>query len=121
MQEVNEFGIGMITGDKPKVGVFEGKSKKFVMEDEFSVDAFEKFVKDYTDGKLQPYLKSEDVPESQGNVKVAVAKNFDDLIFNSGKDALIGRLFSLSSYPRLMRTACDIYDSGQRKFTIHAG
>ena len=114
MQEVNEFGIGMITGDKPKVGVFEGKSKKFVMEDEFSVDAFEKFVKDYTDGKLQPYLKSEDVPESQGNVKVAVAKNFDDLIFNSGKDALIGRLFSLSSYPRLMRTACDIYDSGQR-------
>ena len=44
MQEVNEFGIGMITGDKPKVGIFEGKSKKFVMEDEFSVDAFEKFV-----------------------------------------------------------------------------
>merc|ERR1712117_32601 len=28
MQEVNEFGIGMITGDKPMVGVFEGKSKK---------------------------------------------------------------------------------------------
>jgi len=89
MQEVNEFGIGMITGDKPKVGVFEGKSKKFVMEDEFSVDAFEKFVQDYTDGKLEPHLKSEDVPDSQGNVKVAVAKNFDELIFNSGKDALI--------------------------------
>merc|ERR1712241_1622390 len=62
MQEVNEFGIGMITGDKPKVGVFEGKSKKFVMEDE---------------------------SDNQGNVKVAVAKNFDELIFNSGKDALI--------------------------------
>ena len=38
---------------------------------------------------MEPYLKSEDVPETQGNVKVAVAKNFDDLIFNSGKDALI--------------------------------
>merc|ERR1712038_211453 len=89
MQEVNEFGIGMITGDKPKVGIFEGKSKKFVMEDDFSVDALEKFVSDYKDGKLEPFLKSEDVPESQGNVKVAVAKNFDELIFNSGKDALI--------------------------------
>ena len=84
-----------------QVGIFEGKSKKFVMEDEFSVDAFEKFVKDYTEGKLEPYLKSEDVPETQGNVKVAVAKNFDDLIFNSGKDALIGEfccpIFSLGS------------------------
>ena len=95
MQEVNEFGIGMITGDKPKVGVFEGKSKKFVMEDEFSVDAFENFVQDYTDGKLEPHLKSEDVPDSQGNVKVAVAKNFDELIFNSGKDALIGTFSAL--------------------------
>ena len=94
-QETTEFGIGMITGDKPKVGVFEGKSKKFVMEDEFSVDAFEKFVQDYADGKLEAHLKSEDVPESQGNVKVAVAKNFDDLVFNSGKDALIGRLYCL--------------------------
>jgi len=90
MQEVNEFGIGMITGDKPKVGIFEGKSKKFVMEDDFTVDAFEKFVNDYKDGNLEPYLKSEDVPASQDKpVKVAVAKNFDDLIFNSGKDALI--------------------------------
>merc|ERR1711899_543586 len=86
MQEVNEFGIGMITGDKPKVGIFEGKSKKFVMEDDFSVDALEKFVSDYKDGKLEPFLKSEDVPASQDKpVKVAVAKNFDDLIFNSGK------------------------------------
>merc|ERR1712061_513692 len=90
MQEVNGFGIGMITGDKPKVGVFEGKSKKFVMEDDFSVDALEKFVNDDKDGKLEPFLKSEDVPASQDKpVKVAVAKNFDDLIFNSGKDALI--------------------------------
>ena len=51
----------------------------------------------YTDGKLEPHLKSEDVPESQGNVKVTVPKNFDELIFNSGKDALIGRLSSLFS------------------------
>ena len=62
------------------------------MEDDFSVDALEKFVNDYKDGKLEPFLKSEDVPASQDKpVKVAVAKNFDDLIFNSGKDALIGK------------------------------
>ena len=39
----------------------------------FSVEAFEKFVKDFLDGKLKPYLKSEPVPEdNDGPVKVCV-------------------------------------------------
>lgn len=39
---------------------------------------------------LEPYLKSEAVPETNdGPVKIAVAKNFDEIVTNNGKDTLI--------------------------------
>lgn len=39
---------------------------------------------------MEPYLKSEAVPESNdGPVIVAVAKNFDDVVINNDKDTLI--------------------------------
>lgn len=45
---------------------------------------------DFADKKILPYLKSEDVPsDNSAAVKVAVAKNFDELITNNGKDTLI--------------------------------
>lgn len=54
------------------------------------IDNFEAFLKDLEGGKLEPYLKSEPVPtESAGPVTVAVAKNFEDVITNNGKDTLI--------------------------------
>ncbi len=91
MSETSEFGLTMLTGDKPKVGVQVGK-KKYVMSEEFSVENFEKFLKDYEAGKVEAYLKSEDVPASNDKpVKVAVAKNFEELVTNSAKDVLIGK------------------------------
>jgi protein disulfide isomerase family A protein 3 len=60
------------------------------MKDEFSVEVFEQFVKDVQGGKLEPYLKSEPIPEdNSGPVTVAVAKNFDEVVTNNGKDTLI--------------------------------
>lgn len=42
------------------------------------------------EGNLEPYQKSEPIPESNdGPVKVAVAKNFDEVVTNNGKDTLI--------------------------------
>lgn len=42
------------------------------------------------EGKLEPYLKSEALPENNDEaVKVAVAKNFDEVVVNNGKDTLI--------------------------------
>lgn len=47
-------------------------------------------MQDLAEGKLSPYLKSEDVPaDNSGPVKVAVAKNFDEVVTNNGKDTLI--------------------------------
>merc|ERR1711910_270502 len=41
-------------------------------------------------GNLEPYLKSEAVPDNSANaVKVAVAKNFDELVTKSEKDVLV--------------------------------
>ena len=58
----------------------KSEGKKYVMEEDFSVDAFKAFLAKFEKGEVEPYLKSEDVPAEQGDVKVAVAKNFDDLV-----------------------------------------
>jgi len=94
--EVEEFGIdtGKDVGSKdatPHVAARDKDGKKFVMKDKFSVEAFEKFVNDFKGGKLEPFLKSEEPPADQDSldVKVAVAKNFDELVLNSDKDILI--------------------------------
>lgn len=60
------------------------------MKTEFSIENLQAFLNDLDEGSLEAYLKSEPVPESNdGPVKVAVAKNFDDIVTNSGKDTLI--------------------------------
>lgn len=54
------------------------------------IEALEKFVKDLLANKLEPYLKSEPIPDSNDEpVKVAVAKNFNEIVLNNGKDTLI--------------------------------
>ena len=88
--ELNEFGIDYANDAKPTILARDADNKKFIMKDEFSVDNFEKFLKDLEAGNLEPYLKSEPIPEdNSGNVKVAVAKNFDEVVTNNGKDTLI--------------------------------
>jgi protein disulfide-isomerase A1 len=48
------------------------------------------WLNDYKAGKIAKFIKSEAVPEdNSGPVKVLVATNFEELVFNSGKDVLI--------------------------------
>jgi len=57
---------------------------------DFSVETFTNFLKQLSAGELEPFLKSEPIPEHpEGPVVVAVAKNFDDAVINNGKDTLI--------------------------------
>merc|ERR1712062_232468 len=86
--EADEFGLDVMTADKPLVGVKSDKGK-FVMKEAFAMDTFEQFLKDYEAGKVEPHLKSEPIPANDGPVKVAVAKNFEELVTNSKKDVLI--------------------------------
>lgn len=40
-------------------------------------------------GKLKPYIKSEPIPEVNNEpVKVVVADNLEDFVFNSGKNGV---------------------------------
>lgn len=56
----------------------------------FRIENFQKFLNDVKAGNLEPFLKSEPLPDdNSGAVKVAVAKNFDELVTDSGRDALI--------------------------------
>ena len=47
-------------------------------------------MKDYKEGKVAPYLKSEPIPGTNNEpVKVVVANSFDDVVFKSGKNVLL--------------------------------
>lgn len=88
--ELNEFGVDFAKGDKPVVLAYDAGDHKFVMSEEFSIENFAKFLKNLRDGKLTPYVKSEPIPESNdGPVKVAVGKNFQDVVIDNEKDTLI--------------------------------
>lgn len=87
--ELNEYGLDY-TGEKPVVTARNAKGQKFILKEEFGVDALRQFVKDVLAGTLEPFVKSEAVPETQdGPVVVAVGKNFDEVVMDADKDSLI--------------------------------
>ncbi|KAK3864197.1 hypothetical protein Pcinc_030095 [Petrolisthes cinctipes] len=87
--ELNEYGMDFVTGDKPVICAKSTKGLKFVMKDEFSMESLDTFLTQLSGGELEPYLKSEPVPQQDGPVTVAVGKNFDDVVTNSEKDVLM--------------------------------
>jgi len=90
-RELDECGISDKSGSKPVVCGF-ANNKKYKMDAEFSMDSFEAFVNAVMGGEVEPYMKSEPVPEDNDDpakVKVVVAKNFDDIVNNPNKDVLI--------------------------------
>ncbi|KAI3464524.1 hypothetical protein Pfo_021187 [Paulownia fortunei] len=53
-------------------------------------DQIASWVKDFKDGIVQPYKKSEPIPEVNNEpVKVVVADSLQDMVFNSGKNVLL--------------------------------
>jgi protein disulfide-isomerase A1 len=67
-------------------------NKKFPYDQEavISLETIEKFVQDFVDGKVEPSIKSEPIPEKQeGPVQIVVATNYDDIVLDDAKDVLI--------------------------------
>ncbi|PWY64538.1 protein disulfide isomerase A pdiA [Aspergillus heteromorphus CBS 117.55] len=57
---------------------------------EIDADDVEKFIQDVLDGKVEPSIKSEPVPETQeGPVTVVVAHSYKDLVIDNDKDVLL--------------------------------
>lgn len=68
------------------------KNQKFPFDQEKKLTKkdIEKFAKDFVDGKLEPSIKSEEIPESNdGPVTVVVAKNYEEVVLDDSKDVLI--------------------------------
>lgn len=87
--ELNEYGYDFV-GDKPVILARDANNLKYALRDEFSVDNLLNFAQNLLDGKLEPYIKSEPIPEKNDEpVKVAVAKNFDEVVINNDKDTLV--------------------------------
>jgi protein disulfide isomerase family A protein 3 len=88
--EMNEYGIDYTPSDKPVVTAKNAKGQKFIQQTEFSVESFKEFLGKLNSGELEPFLKSEPIPDSNdGPVVVAVGKNFDEVVTNNEKDVLI--------------------------------
>jgi protein disulfide isomerase family A protein 3 len=87
--ELNEYGYDY-TGDKPVILAKNSLGQKFILKDEFSVENLQKFVTDMQEGNIEPFVKSEPIPENNnGPVIIGVGKNFEDVVMNNDKDTLI--------------------------------
>jgi protein disulfide-isomerase A1 len=70
--------------------VVKNQKFPFDQEAEITVDAISKFVDDFAEGKVEPSIKSEPVPESQdGPVTIIVAKNYESIVLDDTKDVLV--------------------------------
>jgi protein disulfide-isomerase A1 len=83
------FGI---SGNTPKVLAFTGNDdgRKFLLDGEVTVDNIKAFGEDFLVDKLKPFLKSDPIPESNdGDVKIVVGNNFDEIVLDESKDVLL--------------------------------
>lgn len=87
---VDFFGV---TVDKPTIVGFmvtDEHPTKYLLEDKLTADKIKDFAAGFLGGKLKQFYKSEPVPETNdGDVKVVVGKNFDEIVLDESKDVLL--------------------------------
>ena len=93
-QRLGEF-IGVEESSLPTIRILDpaNNMKKFSFPgktESITVESISEFVKDFKSGSLQPFLKSQDIPEDNNEpVKVVVGKNFNEIVINNDNDVLI--------------------------------
>ncbi|KAI6685784.1 hypothetical protein NL676_031697 [Syzygium grande] len=83
------FGV---SGSGPKVLGYTGNDdmRKFFLEGEVTLDNIKAFAEDFLEEKLKPFYKSDAIPETNdGDVKVVVGNNFDEIVLDESKDVLL--------------------------------
>ncbi|TYI83408.1 hypothetical protein E1A91_D05G291000v1 [Gossypium mustelinum] len=81
--------FGVQESQVPLIIILENDGKKY-LKPNLEADHIAPWVKDYKEGKVPPYVKSEPIPvENNEPVKVVVADTFDDMVFKSGKNVLL--------------------------------
>ncbi|CAH9080410.1 unnamed protein product [Cuscuta epithymum] len=83
------FGI---TGDTPQVIAYTGNDdgRKFLLEGELTSINIKSFGEKFLEDNLKPFYKSEPIPEkNDGDVKIVVGNNFDEIVLDESKDVLL--------------------------------
>ncbi|XP_039037633.1 protein disulfide isomerase-like 1-4 [Hibiscus syriacus] len=83
------FGV---SGDGPKILAYTGNedSRKFFFDGDVTLDKIKAFGEDFLEEKLKPFYKSDPIPETNdGDVKIVVSNNFDDIVLDESKDVLL--------------------------------
>ncbi|KAH7691178.1 protein disulfide-isomerase A1 protein [Dioscorea alata] len=78
--------------DGPKVLAYSGNedAKKYILEDELTLESIKSFGEGFLEDKLKPFYKSDPLPETNdGDVKIVVGNNFDDIVLDESKDVLL--------------------------------
>ncbi|KAL8604454.1 hypothetical protein ACOMHN_042283 [Nucella lapillus] len=90
IHEMENCGLGAATGHKPVVCAYDENHRKFKMEDEFSIETLDKFVRAVLAEEVYPYIKSEPIPQTNDQpLKKVVGRNFNTMVNDKQKDVLI--------------------------------
>lgn len=86
--------LGIAASDQPTSVIVDtrgGENKKYRFSGKVSYDSLKDFINSWTNKKLEPYLKTQDVPQNSydGSVRVLVGKNFEEVVFDNEKDVLV--------------------------------
>ncbi|XVF64543.1 hypothetical protein PTKIN_Ptkin09bG0177100 [Pterospermum kingtungense] len=81
--------FGVQESQVPMLIIQNNDGKKYLKAN-LEADHIAPWVKDYKEGKIPPYVKSEPIPkENTEPVKVVVADSLEDMVFKSGKNVLL--------------------------------
>ncbi|KAK4721590.1 hypothetical protein R3W88_011823 [Solanum pinnatisectum] len=83
------FGV---SGDAPRVLAYTGNEdgRKFLLEGEITLDGVKSFGEKFLEDNLKPFYKSDPIPETNdGDVKIVVGNNFDEIVLDESKDVLL--------------------------------
>lgn len=81
------FGL---RGDQVPLIIIQTSDGQKYLKPNAEPDHIAPWVKEYKDGNLQPFKKSEPIPEANDEpVKVVVGDSLEDIVFKSGKNVLI--------------------------------
>ncbi|CAL9244391.1 unnamed protein product [Arabidopsis halleri] len=83
------FGV---SGNGPKLIAYTGNEdpKKYFFDGEIKSDKIKIFGEDFLNDKLKPFYKSDPIPEkNDGDVKIVVGDNFDEIVLDDSKDVLL--------------------------------
>ncbi|KAL3630234.1 Thioredoxin-like domain [Castilleja foliolosa] len=81
--------FGLKQEDAPLIIIQKTGGEKY-LKTNVEPDQIAAWLKDYSEGLVKPFVKSEPIPETNDEpVKVVVRDNIQDIVFNSGKNVLL--------------------------------